>query len=150
MRWPTPSPAHAASPSAISSGVPRSAGVSDDGSCGAGLREVDVDADGHLDACRIAAGLLERPLQLGTDAGIAVVRSSVPGLVPGVGVANGQPQHPRALGGDEDRQLRPGRREEDGVVDRMEASTVVGSARPDQLADDRQRILEPPDLVVGG
>ena len=49
------------------------------------------------------------------DVGQAVVRLPEPGQVPGIGVARRQLQHPRSLGGDEDGQVRAGRRDEDGI-----------------------------------
>ena len=132
MRWPTPSPAHAASPSAISAGVPRSAGESDDARCGARrLGELDVDTDRDLDAPpdRGRPPRIARCNSARTRAR-AVVRLAEPGQVPGISVASGQPQHPRPLRGDEDRHVRPGRREEDGVVEPLDPAAVeVGPAR---------------------
>ena len=119
MTWSVPCAAWAASPSAISSGVPTSAfdGVWSSAGLGGRLiripnRDADRDRRASPDRADPRAGVHE----LAADPRETLVRQPEPGEVPGVGVAGGQLEHPRTLGGDEDRQVRAGRREQDGVA----------------------------------
>ncbi len=68
-----------------------------------------------------------------------------------IGVARREPEHPLALGGDEDRQRRPSRRrQEDGVVDARPLSAVRDPLTADERHDDPERVLEPAHPVIEG
>ena len=110
MTWSAPASAWARSPAAISAGVPVSPGVR------RGRRHpADRVAHGHPDRDRQGRRVAPDPSagvqQFAADAGQPLIGQPEPGEVPGIGVAGGQLQHPRALGGDEDRQVGPRRRD---------------------------------------
>ena len=69
--------------------------------------------------------------------------------VPLVGVAGGDPQHPRSMGRDEDRDARllDRSRVQAGVVELVVPALERGAVLPHQQADDLDRLLEPVDAL---
>ena len=66
-----------------------------------------------------------------------------------VGVAGREPEHPLALRGDEDRQVRAaGRREQDRVVDARPIAARRDPFAVDERRDDPDGLLEPADPMV--
>ena len=149
MRCCAPASACARSPAATSSGVPDSPGPVGAAAVLPRLRIAHRNADRDRQRGRVPADPLARLDQLAADPGQALVRVAEPGEVPGIGVTRGQLEHARTLGRDEDRQVGPGGRQQHGVARRHVPPVQVGPSLADEPGDDRQRLLEPSDLVIG-
>ena len=150
--WPTPRSRHASSARATASTSGGSASAAPglvDGPC-----RVEGETRGDLEGGGVAALGFARGDEVGTALREPLVREAEPGRVPGVRVAGREPEHPLALGGDQDGDPagQAGgsrrRRDQDGVVD-VVPSPVEGHALAlRERTDDRERLLEPPGAMV--
>ena len=138
-----PASANARRRSAIRSGGPSSAGTSS-GRSPAARSSTTSTHTLRVDLAGVAAGraghLVDRPAELG-EALRRVAALDVPG-VPRVDVRQRGRQHPRAGGADHQRRPPRGRREQQRVLDGVEAPGERDALAGQQPADDLERLLE--------
>src|SRR5450631_1220993 len=115
----------------------------------AGISQLPVHAYGAAQGGRVAAFGLQRCPYVGQPLAQPLVGQPEPGGVPGIGVACGQPQHPRAVAGyqDWDRPVR--RREQYRVADLVVAAGKGQPLAAQERSDNLQRLFEPGGSVVG-
>ena len=149
IRWPIPSSSYAANASASSSTDPSNARSSPSSSAGGASSGSRISMPTVRSTRRgVAALRRERRVERLQTLAQTFVRRPEPRRVPRVGVAGGQPQHPRAERGHQDRDVARRR----GFEHRVPRRDVVALERhglaPQQRADDPERLLEPFDAVV--